>query len=280
MSNASSAVIDNAIKDLSKQIKNINLEEISPAKTTPNNTTYNFNKTRVVVSFPESMVAEEVFSNALSDSNAKIVLGTSFTRNNIQTSEALAEYCKNLARVSGNAKLFIYGVIDSERVNALGQSATRITMSVRAMNLNPYQVIYSDSIQTAVADVSNKAGYDRAVKEASTKLINRAIAKISTEMSKIEDEASEDSTYTINLSGFQSLSSANRFLNLLRKNSSIINAEVVDFSGNTLFAEIKVDKKVRDLASLIEKDSGIIDMFSVTITSVNDKKIIGNVITR
>ncbi len=153
-------------------------------------------------------------------------------------------------------------------------------MSVRAMNLNPYQVIYSDSIQTAVADVSNKAGYDRAVKEASTKLINRAIAKISTEMSKIEDEASEDSTYTINLSGFQSLSSANRFLNLLRKNSSIINAEVVDFSGNTLFAEIKVDKKVRDLASLIEKDSGITDMFSVTITSVNDKKIIGNVITR
>jgi hypothetical protein len=153
-------------------------------------------------------------------------------------------------------------------------------MSVRAMNLNPYQVIYSDSIQTAVADVSNKAGYDRAVKEASSKLINRAIAKISTEMGKIEDEASEDSIYTINLSGFQSLSSANRFLNLLRKNSSIINAEVVDFSGNTLFAEIKVDKKVRDLASLIEKESGITDMFSVTITSVNDKKIIGNVIAR
>jgi hypothetical protein len=256
------------------------LEEISPVKTTENNTTYNFNKTRVVVSFPESMVAEEVFSNALSDSNAKIVLGTTFTRSNIQTSEALSEYCKNLARVSGNAKLFIYGVIDSERVNTLGQSATRITMSVRAMNLNPYQVIYSDSIQTAVADVSNKAGYDRAVKEASTKLINRAISKISIEMSKIEDEISEDSTYTINLSGFQSLSSANRFLNLLRKNSSILNAEVVDFSGNTLFAEIKVDRKVKDLASLIEKDSGIVDMFSVTITSVNDKKIIGNVITR
>ena len=153
-------------------------------------------------------------------------------------------------------------------------------MSVRAMNLNPFQIIYSDSIQTAVADVSNKAGYDRAVKEASTKLINRAIAKITTEMSKIEDEASEDSTYTINLSGFQSLSSANRFLNLLRKNSSIINAEVVDFSGNTLFAEIKVDRKVKDLASLIEKDTGIVDMFSVNITSVNDKKIIGNVITR
>ena len=111
-------------------------------------------------------------------------------------------------------------------------------------------------------------------------MINRAISKISIEMSKIEDEISEDSTYTINLSGFQSLSSANRFLNLLRKNSSILNAEVVDFSGNTLFAEIKVDRKVKDLASLIEKDSGIVDMFSVTITSVNDKKIIGNVITR
>jgi mRNA-degrading endonuclease RelE of RelBE toxin-antitoxin system len=280
MSSASSAAIDNAIKDLTKQVKNMRLEEISPIKTTENNTTYNFNKTRVVVSFPESMVAEEVFSNALSDSNAKIVLGTTFTRSNIQTSEALSEYCKNLARVSGNAKLFIYGVIDSERVNTLGQSATRITMSVRAMNLNPYQVIYSDSIQAAVADVSNKAGYDRAVKEASTKLINRAISKISIEMSKIEDGISEDSTYTINLSGFQSLSSANRFLNLLRKNSSILNAEVVDFSGNTLFAEIKVDRKVKDLASLIEKDSGIVDMFSVTITSVNDKKIIGNVITR
>ena len=280
MSNASSTAIDNAIKDLSKQVKNIQTEDLLPLKNTPNNTTYNFNKTRVVVSFPDSMVAEEVFTNALSDSNAKIVLGTTFNRNNIQTSEALADYCKNLARVSGNAKLFIYGVIDAERVNTLGQSATRITMSVRAMNLNPFQIIYSDSIQTAVADVSNKAGYDRAVKEASTKLINRAITKISTEISKIEDEASEDSTYTINLSGFQSLSSANRFLNLLRKNSSIMNAEVVDFSGNTLFAEIKVDRKVKDLASLIEKDSGIVDMFSVTITSVNDKKIIGNVITR
>lgn len=280
MSNASSAAIDNAIKDLTKQVNNLQFENISPAKNITNNTTYNFNKTRVVVSFPESMVAEEVFINALSDSNAKIVLGTSFSRANIQTSESLADYCKNLARVSGNAKLFIYGVIDSERVNTLGQSATRITMSVRAMNLNPYQIIYSDSVQTAVADISNKAGYDRAVKEASTKLINRAVAKITTEMSKIEDEALEDSTYTINLSGFQSLSSANRFLNLLRKNSSIINADVVDFSGNTLFAEIKVDKKVRDLASLIEKDSGIVDMFTVTITNINDKKIMGNVITR
>lgn len=280
MSNASSTAIDNAIKDLTKQVNSLQFDNISPVKNNPNNTIYNFNKTRVVVSFPESMVAEEVFTNTLSDSNAKIVLGTSFNRSNIQTSESLAEYCKGLARVSGNAKLFIYGVIDSEKVNTLGQSATRITMSVRAMNLNPYQIIYSDSIQTAVADISNKAGYDRAVKEASTKLINRAIAKITAEMSKIEDEALEDSTYTINLSGFQSLSSANRFLNLLRKNSSIISADVVDFSGNTLFAEIKVDRKVKDLATLIEKDNGIVDMFTVTITSVNDKKIIGNVIAR
>lgn len=276
IANASSAALDNAMKDLSKQIKRLSIEE--PTKTTvvENNTTYNLNKIRTVVSFPESMVAEEVFINALSDSNAKVIIGGTFDKNRAQNNEFFAEYCRNLARTSG-AKIFIYGVIDSNNIN---QNSTRVSMSVRAVNLSPFEIIYTDSTQAAVFDVSNKAGYDRAVKEASQKLINRAITKISASLSKIEDEASEDQTYVMNISGFQSLSSANRFLALLKKNTAVVKSEIIDFSGQTLFAEITVDKKIRDLAGLLEKDNNISEMFSVVISSTNDKKIIGSVVVR
>jgi hypothetical protein len=153
-------------------------------------------------------------------------------------------------------------------------------MSVRAVNLSPFEIVYTDSTQAAVIDVSNKAGYDRAVKEASQKLITRAITKISTSLSKIEDEASEDQTYVMNISGFQSLSSANRFLTLLKKNPSVIKAETIDFSGQTLFAEITVDRKIKDLAGLLEKDNNISEMFSIVVSSTNDKKIIATVVVR
>jgi curli biogenesis system outer membrane secretion channel CsgG len=272
ISNASNA----ALKDLSKQVKRLNIEE--PTKTTAieNNTTYNLNKIRTVVSFPDSMVAEEIFINTLSDSNAKVIIGGTFDKNRAQNNEFFAEYCRNLARTSG-AKLFIYGVIDSTNIN---QNSTRVSMSVRAVNLSPFEIIYTDSTQAAVIDVSNKAGHDRAVKEASQKLINRAISKIATSLSKIEDEESEDQTYVMNISGFQSLSSANRFLALLKKNTSVIKSEIIDFSGQTLFAEITVDKKIKDLAGLLERDNNVSEMFSVVISSTNDKKIIGSVVVR
>ena len=81
------------------------------------------------------------------------------------------------------------------------------------------------------------------------------------------------------MSGFQSLSSANRFIKILKKNSNVESCEVVDFSDKTLFAEIKF-KNNAVYSEILEKDDAIIDMFVVSIKKVTNYKIVGDVILR
>ena len=276
MTGASSSALDNAIKELTTQIKQAQIDEsniaTSPIPAGRNN--INLGKLRTMVAFPDSLVAEEVFNNALGDANARVIpLGLSFNRNMTLSSDAIADYCRNLAKSPGSPRLFIYGLIDSDRVTVLGQNSVRVTVSVRAVKLAPYEIIYSDSTQAATIDISNKAGFDRVVKEAAASLINKAMLKISTGIDRIERDSTEDATYSLALSGFNSLSASNRFLAQVKQSAGVIKTEVIDFSADTLFAEITVDSIISDLAAFLENDKSLAGKFSIKVTSKSDKKI-------
>jgi len=275
ITNASNHSIDLSVKDLASQLKKIDLTQFAKEEQldkTLNYQGYDFKNLRFVVSFPDSPVAEEVFINKLSDFNARVVIGNSFDRNIINSNTSLEAYCINLRKSSSNARMFVFGTIDSEKIN----QTTRITMSIRVVDLANIQIIHSNSVQNSVIDLSNRAGYDRVVKEASNKLIDKAFDNIQHYLNKAEIK---NNVYSLELSGFQSLSSANRFLNLLNKNSNILSSEVIDFSNKTLFAEIKF-KNLNNIAEILEKDTNILDMFVVNVKSISLNKISGEVIIR
>ena len=273
MTNATSSSADNAIKEIGKQLKNYSEEIV--AKPTVESKNYDFNNLKTVVIFPDSLVAEEVFLNALSSSNAKIVqAGIPFNRNVLLSQDAFAEYSRNLAKSNGNPKILIVGTIDSEKNTVLGANSTRINMTIKAVKLSPFEFIYQESVQNAVVDISNKVGYDRAVKQATLSVVNKVLDKISAIGSKTKSD--EPVVYSLNLTGFQSFSSAKRFVDLLKKNPEISSVEIVDYTGQNL----ALDVKSKDLESVIEKDKNLAEFFTVSISSINDGKIIGSVIIR
>jgi len=275
ITNASNHAIELAVKDLALQLKKIDLstQKMSKLPVVPL-VESDFNGTKFVVSFPDSPVAEEVFSDALSSMRARIILGSVFKRDVFNNNDNLEAYCLNLRKTTGNAKYFIFGIIDSDRVN---NQTNRISMSIKVIDLANLQLVHSESAQGSSNDISNKAGQDRAVKETANKLLYSAIAKIEN-YSKTSVSA-DNQTYTLELSGFQSLSSANRFIKILKKNSNVESCEVVDFSDKTLFAEIKF-KNNAVYSEILEKDDAIIDMFVVSIKKVTNYKIVGDVILR
>lgn len=273
MTNATSSSADNAIKEMGKQLKNYS-EEIS-SKPSVESKVYDFNNLKTVVIFPDSLVAEEVFLNALSTSNAKIVqAGIPFSKNVLLSQDSFAEYSRNLAKSNGNPKILIVGTVDSEKNTVLGQNSTRINMTIKAVKLSPFEFIYQESVQNAVVDISNKVGYDRAVKQATLSVVNKVLDKIANISSKTKSD--EPITYSLNLSGFQSFSSAKRFVDLLKKNPEINSVEILDYTGQNL----ALDVKSKDLESVLEKDKNLSEFFTVSISSVNDGKIIGSVIIR
>lgn len=273
MTNATSSSADNAVKEISKQIKNIS-EELSTKTTVQSSSNYNLDGLKTVILFPDSLVAEEVFSNAVSSSGAKIVQSSlPFNKNIFSSQDTFAEYSRSLAKSNGNPKILIVGLVNSENVSALGQNATRINMTVKVVRLSPFEFIHQESAQNTVADLSNKIGYDRAVKQASLSLVDKVLLKISS-ISKPKND--DPITYSLNLTGFQSFSSAKRFVDLLKKNSSISSVEIVDYSGQNLV----LDVKSANLDSVLEQDKSISEFFTININSVNDGKIIGTVIIR
>ena len=170
-------------------------------------------------------------------------------------------------------KILIVGLVNSENVTALGQNATRINMTVKVVRLSPFEFIHQESVQNSVADLSNKIGYDRAVKQASLSLVEKVMLKIS---ALPRPKSDEPITYSLNLTGFQSFSSAKRFVDLLKKNPSISSVDIVDYSGQNLV----LDVKSANLDSVLEQDKSISEFFTINISSVNDGKIVGTVIIR
>jgi curli biogenesis system outer membrane secretion channel CsgG len=275
ITSASTNSIEVAVKDLATQLKKLDLQSYakdSKPEIINNLPGPNLNKTRIVVSFPESQVVEEVFIEALSNANAKVVLGSSFDRSIINNKEAFANYSNNLRKNSGNAKYLVFGTIDQDRVD---NQAVRISMSIRVFDLNAMQFIHSDSAQGSVNDVSLKAGYDRVCKQVASKLVAESLVRINKQM----NNADVNLVYTLEMSGFQSLSSANRYLKLLKDNPNVISTEVIDFQNQTLYAEIKFND-ASDLSSVLEKDNKIIEMFSVVVQRINNNKIQASVIVR
>lgn len=267
---ASTKSIEAAVKELTNQLKKINFnEQTQPQDKTINYQNPNFNNLRFVVTFPDSPVAEEVWINKISNLNGRVVIGNNFDRNIINSNTALENYCLNLRKNSANARILIFGIIDSEKIN----QTTRITMSIRAVDLNNTQIVHSDSIQNSILDISNKPAYDSVVKDTNNKLINKALENIDIYLNKTQN----NNTYTLQLTGFQSLSQSNRFLTMLKKNTNVESTEIIDFSNNTLFAEIKF-KNSSDIANTLEKDTNVNQLFSINITSVNSYKIIGTII--
>ena len=275
ITNASNHSIELAVKDLSTQLRNINLNTYKTTKTetSPINNV-DLTGIRFVVSFPDSPVAEEVFVDYLSSAKARIILGASFDRNLFHNNNALESYCLNLRKNSGNAKYFVFGIIDSDRVN---NQTNRISMSIKIIDMTNFQLVHSESAQGSSIDISNKAGMDRVVKETTNKLLNSSMNKlIAYNQNSIEKS---NSVYSLELTGFQSLSSANRFIKILIKNDNVESCEVVDFSNKTLFAEIKFKNKA-NYTETLEKDNDLLEMFLVSVKSVTNNKIIGDVIIR
>ena len=273
MTSATSASADNAVKELSKQLKNYSEDIVG--KVVTETTTYNLNGIKTVVLFPDSLVAEEVFLNALSASNAKIVqAGIPISKAILTSQDSFADYSRNLSKTNGNPKILIVGTIESEKNSVLGQNSTRISMTVKAVRLVPFEFIAQESIQNAVVDVSNKAGYDRAVKQAAQSLVAKVLNKVAASASKSKSD--EPVVYSLNLTGFQSFSSAKRFVDILKKNPGITSVEMVDYSGQNLVLDVKAN----GLESLLEQDKNLSEFFTVSISSVNDGKVIGSVIIR
>jgi hypothetical protein len=217
-------------------------------------------------------VAEEVMTEALTNAGARVVLGSSFDKSLVNNKEGFANYCNNLKKNSGNAKFFVYGTIDQDRVD---NQATRITMSMRVFDLASMQIVHSSSAQGSVNDISFRAGYDRVCKQVANKLVDESLVKISKQLNNTET----NQVYTLEMSGFQSLSSANRYLKLLKENSNVASTEVIDFQNQTLYAEIKFND-TSDLSSVLEKDNKIIDMFAVIVQRIINNKIQATVIVR
>lgn len=147
-------------------------------------------------------------------------------------------------------------------------------MTVKAVRLVPFEFIAQESIQNAVVDISNKVGYDRAVKQAAQSLVARVLNKVAASASKAKSD--ELAVYSLNLTGFQSFSSAKRFVDILKKNPGIASVEMVDYSGQNLVLDVKANS----LESLLEQDKNLSEFFIVSISSVNDGKVIGSVIIR
>lgn len=275
ITNASNNSVELAVKDLATQLKKIDLNSYKTTKTeTAPINNVDLTGIRFVVSFPDSPVAEEVFVDYLSSAKARIILGAAFDRNLFHNSNALESYCLNLRKNSGNAKYFVFGIIDSDRVN---NQTNRLSMSIKIIDLTNFQLVHTESAQGSSIDISNKAGMDRVVKETTNKLLNSSMNKLITYNQNVTEKT--NSVYSLELTGFQSLSSANRFIKILTKNENVESCEVVDFSNKTLFAEIKFKNKA-NYTETLEKDNDLLEMFLVSVKSVTNNKIVGDVIIR
>jgi predicted membrane-bound mannosyltransferase len=150
-------------------------------------------------------------------------------------------------------------------------------MSIKIIDLTNFQLVHTESAQGSSIDISNKAGMDRVVKETTNKLLNSSMNKLITYNQNVTEKT--NSVYSLELTGFQSLSSANRFIKILTKNDNVESCEVVDFSNKTLFAEIKFKNKA-NYTETLEKDNDLLEMFLVSVKSVTNNKIVGDVIIR
>lgn len=275
ITSASTNSIEVAVKDLATQLRKLDLQSYardSKPDIVNNLPAPSLNKTRVVVSFPDSQVVEEVLTEALTNSGARVVLGSTFDRSLINNKEGFANYANNLKKVSGNARFFIYGTVDQERVD---NQAVRISMSLRVFDLNTMQIIHSESAQGSANDLSLKAGYDRVCKQVGSKLVAESLVKINKQLNNAET----NQVYVLEMTGFQSLSSANRYLKMLKENPNVVSTEVIDFQNQTLYAEVKFND-TSDLSSVLEKDNKIIEMFAVIVQRIINNKIQATVIVR
>ena len=91
ITSASTNSIEVAVKDLATQLRKLDLQSYardSKPDIVNNLPAPSLNKTRVVVSFPESQVVEEVMTEALTNAGARVVLGSTFDRSLINNKES------------------------------------------------------------------------------------------------------------------------------------------------------------------------------------------------